>query len=238
SATGAATLATAPTVRIACSAWRDIFSSREPALSIVCRHFTGNLKHVKNAMMTTVSSVMGRGNACAVRLPSCSWNPTCPEGCLECDGSTRCRVCNSTTFLQKGLCVADCGRGVYKDPRNRQCKSSGPAPGFKAKNLLLVGIGGLKHLDGSLLEVENPESYGEGLLFRVAALPTNGKLVVLAEGKEKEQDYFTWGDVKEQRVFFVHDKMKSRNGLFFLMLSYQESTSEPVMFTVRAFSTQ
>uniref|UniRef100_A0A8C6YA37 VWFC domain-containing protein n=1 Tax=Naja naja TaxID=35670 RepID=A0A8C6YA37_NAJNA len=162
----------------------------------------------------------------------------CPEGCLECDGSTRCRVCNSTTFLQKGLCVADCGRGVYKDPRNRQCKSSGPAPGFKAKNLLLVGIGGLKHLDGSLLEVENPESYGEGLLFRVAALPTNGKLVVLAEGKEKEQDYFTWGDVKEQRVFFVHDKMKSRNGLFFLMLSYQESTSEPVMFTVRAFSTQ
>ncbi|XP_060542993.1 extracellular matrix organizing protein FRAS1 [Pantherophis guttatus] len=162
----------------------------------------------------------------------------CPEGCLECDGSTRCRVCNSTTFLQKGLCVADCGRGVYNDPRNRQCKSSGPAPGFKAKSHLLVGIGGLKLLDGSLMEVENLESYGEGLLFRTAALPTNGRLMVLAEGKESEQDHFTWEDVKEQRVFFVHDKMKSRNGQFFLTLSYQESTSEPVMFTVRALSTQ
>ncbi|XP_013929733.1 PREDICTED: extracellular matrix protein FRAS1-like, partial [Thamnophis sirtalis] len=163
----------------------------------------------------------------------------CPEGCLECDNSTGCRVCNSTTFLQEGLCVADCGRGVYHDPRNRQCKSSGPlAPGFNAKSLLLVGIGGLKLLDGSLLEVENLESYGEDLLFRVAALPTNGRLVVLAEGKEREQDHFSWEDVKEERVFFIHDKMKSRNGQFFLTLSYQEFTSEPVMFTVRAFSTQ
>lgn len=88
--------------------------------------------------------------------------------------------------------------------------ASGPAPGFKARSLLLVGIGGLKLLDGSLLEVENVENYGEGFLFRVAAPPTNGRLVVLAEGKEREQDHFTWEDVKEQRVFFVHDKTKSR----------------------------
>lgn len=47
SATGAATFATVPTVRIACSAWRDIFSSKELALSIVRRHFTGNRKRVK-----------------------------------------------------------------------------------------------------------------------------------------------------------------------------------------------
>ncbi|KAL8206681.1 UNVERIFIED_CONTAM: hypothetical protein K2H54_018174 [Gekko kuhli] len=137
----------------------------------------------------------------------------CPEGCLECDGASRCRVCDAATFLQEGRCVSDCGHGFYGHPRKRECEVIVHAPVLGANGSLQVGIGGVKPLDVSIMDVRGLDGQREELLFQVASSPTNGRLLLVATGRERELnqgDHFTWEDVAEQRVLFVHDKEKSR----------------------------
>ncbi|XP_053108034.1 extracellular matrix organizing protein FRAS1 isoform X2 [Hemicordylus capensis] len=165
----------------------------------------------------------------------------CPKGCLECDRSSRCRVCDAPMFLQGGRCVSDCSHGFYSNPQSRECKAITQAPDLIANGPLQVGIGGVKPLDFSLLEVKDPGGQKEKLLFHVTIPPDNGRLVAVADGKEtalSQGDHFTWEDVKEQRVLFVHDKEKSRNGRFSLKVTHQQYFSEPEEFTVQALSTQ
>ncbi|XP_053260348.1 extracellular matrix organizing protein FRAS1 [Podarcis raffonei] len=164
----------------------------------------------------------------------------CPKGCLECDKSSRCRVCDSTTFLQESLCVSDCSHGFYGNPWSRECETM-QTPVLRANGSLQVGIGEVKPIDLSILELQGPVGEGEGFLFHVVDSPTNGRLLIVANGKETELsqgDRFTMEDVKGQRVRFMHDKKKSRNGQFSLKISHQQYFSEPETFTVQAQSTK
>nr|XP_056711523.1 LOW QUALITY PROTEIN: extracellular matrix organizing protein FRAS1 [Euleptes europaea] len=165
----------------------------------------------------------------------------CPEGCLECDGSSRCRVCDATTFLQEGRCVSDCGHSFYGHPRKRVCEVVMRSPVLSANGSLQVGIGGVKPLDVSLMDIQGLARQREDLLFRVAGSPTNGRLLTVATGEEtvlNQGDHFTWEDAKQRRVLFVHDKEKSRNGHFSLQVGVQQYFSEPEVFIVQALSTQ
>ncbi|XP_061439271.1 extracellular matrix organizing protein FRAS1 isoform X3 [Rhineura floridana] len=165
----------------------------------------------------------------------------CPEGCLECDKSSRCQVCDSTTFLQESHCVSDCSHGFYGNPWSRECETVMHTAVLRANRSLQVGIGGVKPLDFSILEVRGPDDFGEDFLFHVADPPTNGRLVTVANGKETELiqgNHFTMEDVKGQIILFTHDKTKPRNGQFSLKIGHQQYLSEPKMFTIQARSTK
>lgn len=86
-------------------------------------------------------------------------------------------------------------------------------PVLRANGSLQLGIGEVKPIDLSILELQGPVGEGEGFLFHVVDPPTNGRLLTVANGKETELsqgDHFTVEDVKGQRVRFMHDKKKSR----------------------------
>lgn len=78
---------------------------------------------------------------------------------------------------------------------------------------LTVGIGAVKPLDISLLGVRDLDGDTGQLLFHIDSTPSNGRLVTVVNGKEvqlSKGDHFTYKDVKEKRVRFVHSKEKSR----------------------------
>jgi len=78
---------------------------------------------------------------------------------------------------------------------------------------LTVGIGGVKPLDLSLLGVCDLDGDTGQLLFHIDSTPSNGRLVMVVNGKEvrlSKGDHFNCKDVKEKRVCFVHSKEKSR----------------------------
>ncbi|XP_042325028.1 extracellular matrix organizing protein FRAS1 [Sceloporus undulatus] len=165
----------------------------------------------------------------------------CPEGCLECDQSGQCHICDTTMFLQGVQCVSLCSRGFYGNPQSRECKTVMSSLILKTNSSLRIGIGGVKPLDVSFLGMQALGGYDEDLLVHVVGPPANGKLVTITDGKEtvlNQGDHFTGEDVKRQRVFFVHDKKKARNGHFSLKISYQQFFSEPETFTVQAQSEQ
>lgn len=71
----------------------------------------------------------------------------------------------------------------------------------------------MKPLDFSLLNVQDQDGKVEDLLFHVVSTPTNGQLVLSRNGKEVQLDkagHFSWKDVKEKKVRFVHSKEKPR----------------------------
>ncbi|XP_044284420.1 extracellular matrix organizing protein FRAS1 [Varanus komodoensis] len=165
----------------------------------------------------------------------------CPKRCLECDGAGRCQVCDSTTFLHEDHCASSCGRGFFGDLQSRECIAITRGPVLRANGTLWVGIGGAVPLSFSFMEVQGPGGTGKELLFHVASLPTNGRIVAVANGQQSElrkDDHFTGQDVSEQRVLFVHDKEKPRNGHISLKISYQQYFSEPEKFPIQALSTQ
>lgn len=86
-------------------------------------------------------------------------------------------------------------------------------PGLHVNGSLTLAIGFMKPLDFSLLNVQDQDGRVEDLLFHVVSTPTNGQLVLLRNGKEVQLDkagHFSWKDVKEKRVRFVHSKEKPR----------------------------
>lgn len=71
----------------------------------------------------------------------------------------------------------------------------------------------MKPLDFSLLNVQDQDGRVEDLLFHVVSTPTNGQLVLSRNGKEVQLDkagHFSWKDVNEKKVRFVHSKEKPR----------------------------
>uniref|UniRef100_A0A8C8RJR6 VWFC domain-containing protein n=1 Tax=Pelusios castaneus TaxID=367368 RepID=A0A8C8RJR6_9SAUR len=161
----------------------------------------------------------------------------CSAGCLECDSASECRFCDSSTFLKNRHCVSDCGHGFYGNTRTTNMVVSAP----HVNGSLTVGIGGVKPLDFSFVDVRDLGDRVGGLLFHVVSPPTNGRLVIMVNGKDvplNAGDHFSWEDVKEKRVRFVHSQEKSRKGQFSLTVSNQQFFSQLEVISVQALSTQ
>jgi hypothetical protein len=86
-------------------------------------------------------------------------------------------------------------------------------PSLHVNGSLTLAIGSMKLLDFALLNVQHQDGRVEDLLFHVVSTPTNGQLVLSKNGKETQLDkagHFSWKDVNEKKVRFVHSKEKLR----------------------------
>ncbi|NXS55143.1 FRAS1 protein, partial [Brachypteracias leptosomus] len=164
----------------------------------------------------------------------------CPPGCLECGRGSLCHRCDSSTFLKEGTCVPACGQGFRGNPWSRECEEASKHPwSLPVGTTLTVGIGGVKPLDLSLLGV--CDVAGGPNQLQVHKAPSNGRLVLVANGEEQQLgrgDHFSCRDLRERRVRFVHSQDKPREGQFSLMLRDHEFLSQPEVVNVQAFSTQ
>uniref|UniRef100_A0A8D0CH89 Fraser extracellular matrix complex subunit 1 n=1 Tax=Scleropages formosus TaxID=113540 RepID=A0A8D0CH89_SCLFO len=180
----------------------------------------------------------GRGFFLDSALQQCT---ACPADCMVCEGIQRCKACGENTFLKDGLCAADCGRDFYADAVNRICRVNRYAPVLHVKNSLLVGIGGTRPLDLSLMTAQDPDGGTESLIFKLIQTPTNGRLFYLVDGKEAslyKEDTFTYMELKNGAVRFSHNRDKSQRGHFVLRAADPHLSSEPKTINVQAVSLQ
>ncbi|KAG8515151.1 Extracellular matrix protein FRAS1, partial [Galemys pyrenaicus] len=165
----------------------------------------------------------------------------CPRGCLQCSHGDRCHLCARGFFLKSGLCVSNCVPSFSVHSSNETCADKVHTPSLHVNGSLTLAIGSMKLLDFALLNVQDQGGRVEDLLFHVVSTPTNGQLVLSRNGKETQLDkagHFSWKDVKEKKVRFVHSKEKPRKGYFSLKISDQQFFSEPQLINIQAFSTQ
>ncbi|XP_070250414.1 extracellular matrix organizing protein FRAS1 [Myotis yumanensis] len=165
----------------------------------------------------------------------------CPRRCLQCSHRSRCHRCDHGFSLKSGLCVSNCVPGFSAHSSNETCAGRTHTPGLHVNGSLTLAIGLMKPLDFSLLNVQDQDGRVEDLLFHVVSTPTNGQLVLSRNGKEVQLDkagHFSWKDVNEKKVRFVHSKEKPRKGYFSLKISDQQFFSEPQLINIQAFSTQ
>ncbi|ELK16427.1 Extracellular matrix protein FRAS1 [Pteropus alecto] len=165
----------------------------------------------------------------------------CPQGCLQCSHRDRCHLCDHGFFLKSSLCVSNCIPGFSAHSSNETCTGRRHTPGLHVNGSLTLAIGTMKPLDFSLLNVQDQDGRVEDLLFHVVSTPTNGQLVLSRNGKEVQLDkagHFSWKDVNEKKVRFVHSKEKPRKGYFSLKISDQQFFSEPQLINIQAFSTE
>lgn len=96
-------------------------------------------------------------------------------------------------------------------------------PVLQVNGSLPVPLGGLVPLPPTLLQVEDPDSPSERLIFQLVQGPSNGRLVLFGgeEGEERggrgksgreltRDDTFTWAELRTGRVRFRHQKDKAR----------------------------
>ncbi|XP_038615096.1 LOW QUALITY PROTEIN: extracellular matrix protein FRAS1 [Tachyglossus aculeatus] len=166
----------------------------------------------------------------------------CPPQCLQCDREEQCLVCSGSTLLQEGRCVTSCGPGFYPHPQSGACQGNAHPPVLRANGSLVLGAGSTRPLDPSLLDVHDPDGGVADLLFQVLRPPTNGRLLLRRAGAERRllpgSDPFTWDDLREQSVLFVHSPEMPRRGHFSLRVSDGQFSSEPERIDTLAFSTQ
>uniref|UniRef100_A0A3Q3MY85 Fraser extracellular matrix complex subunit 1 n=1 Tax=Mastacembelus armatus TaxID=205130 RepID=A0A3Q3MY85_9TELE len=145
----------------------------------------------------------------------------CSSDCVLCDGVGRCRACRDQTYLMEGYCTPDCGHGYYSDQKTRTLNTHPPA--LQVSGSLLVPLGGFVPLAPTLLQVKDPDSPSERMVFQLVQAPSNGRLMVLREEEGEERggrgkagrglsrdDTFTWTELKSGRVRFRHQKDKAR----------------------------
>ncbi|XP_073093519.1 extracellular matrix organizing protein FRAS1 isoform X4 [Manis javanica] len=165
----------------------------------------------------------------------------CPQACSQCSHWDQCHLCDHGFLLKKGLCISSCVSGFSVHSSNETCADNIHTPSLHVNGSLTLAIGSMKPLDFSLLNVHDQDSRVDELLFHVMSTPTNGQLVLSKDGKEVQLDKagrFSWEDVNEKKVRFVHSKEKPRKGYFFLKVSDQQFFSEPQLINIQAFSTQ
>uniref|UniRef100_A0A5F9CE36 Fraser extracellular matrix complex subunit 1 n=1 Tax=Oryctolagus cuniculus TaxID=9986 RepID=A0A5F9CE36_RABIT len=165
----------------------------------------------------------------------------CPRACLQCSRGDRCHVCDHGFSLRSGLCVSSCVPDFSAHSSNETCAGKVHTPSLHVNGSLALAIGSMKALDFSLLNVQHQEGRVQDLLFHVVSTPTNGQLVLARNGKEAQLDkagHFSWQDVNEKKVRFLHSKDKLRKGYFSLKISDQQFFSEPQLINIQAFSTQ
>ncbi|XP_073093520.1 extracellular matrix organizing protein FRAS1 isoform X5 [Manis javanica] len=166
---------------------------------------------------------------------------SCDSHCLQCQGPHECTHCEEPFLLLEAQCVQECGKGYFADHASHKCTDNIHTPSLHVNGSLTLAIGSMKPLDFSLLNVHDQDSRVDELLFHVMSTPTNGQLVLSKDGKEVQLDKagrFSWEDVNEKKVRFVHSKEKPRKGYFFLKVSDQQFFSEPQLINIQAFSTQ
>uniref|UniRef100_A0A3Q2PFS0 Fraser extracellular matrix complex subunit 1 n=1 Tax=Fundulus heteroclitus TaxID=8078 RepID=A0A3Q2PFS0_FUNHE len=174
---------------------------------------------------------------------------SCSSDCLHCDGVGRCLVCRDETFLMKGYCTPDCGHGFYADQKTRTCHVNHHTPVLHINGSLMVPIGGSAPLLPSLLEVRDPDSPSERMVFQLVQEPNNGRLVLLTEEEAGEngekrskelnrEDTITWAQLELGRVRFTHLKNKARTGQFSLRVADPQMFSQPATVHVQAVSMQ
>lgn len=96
-------------------------------------------------------------------------------------------------------------------------------PALQVNGSLLVPLGGFAPLPPTLLQLKDPDSPSERLIFQLDHGPSNGQLVVFRgeEGEENggqrtlgreltREDTFTWAELRTGRVRFRHQKDKAR----------------------------
>lgn len=96
-------------------------------------------------------------------------------------------------------------------------------PALQVNGSLLVPLGGFAPLPPTLLQVKDPDSPSEGLIFQLVQGPSNGRLVLFRgeEGGERggrgklereltRDDTFTWAELRSGQVRFRHQKDKAR----------------------------
>ncbi|KAF7462662.1 hypothetical protein GHT09_011752 [Marmota monax] len=165
----------------------------------------------------------------------------CPRGCLQCSHRDRCHLCGQGFFLKSGLCVSNCIPGFSAHSSNETCSGKVHTPSLHVNGSLILAIGSMRPLDFSLLNIQHQDGRVEDLLFHVVSTPTNGQLVLSRNGKESQLDkagHFSWKNVNEKKVRFIHSKEKLRKGYFSLKISDQQFFSEPQLINIQAFSTQ
>ncbi|XP_029400865.1 extracellular matrix protein FRAS1 isoform X3 [Mus pahari] len=165
----------------------------------------------------------------------------CPRGCLQCSHKDRCHLCDHGFFLKSGLCMPTCVPGFSGHSSNENCTDKMYTPSLHVNGSLTLGVGSMKPLDFSLLNIQHQDGRVEDLLFHVVSTPTNGQLLLSRNGKEVQLEkagHFSWKDVNEKKVRFVHSKEKLRKGYFSLKISDQQFFSEPQLINIQAFSTQ
>ncbi|XP_023559071.1 extracellular matrix protein FRAS1 [Octodon degus] len=166
---------------------------------------------------------------------------SCDNHCLQCQGPYQCTHCEEPFLLFEAQCVQECGKGYFADHAKHKCTGKTHTPSLHVNGSLTLAIGAMKPLDFSLLNVQPHDGTVEDLLFHVVSTPTNGQLVLSRNGKEAQLDkagHFSWKDVNQRKVRFVHSKEKLRKGYFSLKISDQQFFSEPQLINIQAFSTQ
>uniref|UniRef100_A0A3Q4HVK7 Fraser extracellular matrix complex subunit 1 n=1 Tax=Neolamprologus brichardi TaxID=32507 RepID=A0A3Q4HVK7_NEOBR len=169
---------------------------------------------------------------------------SCSSDCVLCDGIGLCRACRNQTYLMEGYCTPDCGHGYYADQKTRTLNAHTPA--LHVNGSLLVPFDGFAPLLPTLLQVKDPDSPSEQLIFQLVQKPSNGRLVLFRgeEGEEtggqeiKKDDTFTWAELRHGRVRFQYQRDKDRNGEFTVRVADPQLFSQPKTIQVRAVSMQ
>ncbi|TKS77877.1 Extracellular matrix protein FRAS1 [Collichthys lucidus] len=175
----------------------------------------------------------------------------CSSDCVLCDGVGRCKACRDQTYLMEGYCTPDCGHGYYADQKTRICHVNTHPPALHINGSLLIPLGGFAPLPQTLLQVKDPDSPSERLIFQLVQGPSNGQLYLFKreEGEEREghemsgreltrDDTFTWEDLRTGRVRFRHQKDQTRTGEFSLRVADPQLFSQPETIRVQAVSMQ
>ncbi|XP_066568203.1 extracellular matrix organizing protein FRAS1 isoform X2 [Amia ocellicauda] len=165
----------------------------------------------------------------------------CSSDCLQCENAHQCRLCNKSSYLRNGLCVPDCGHGFYSNGKSRTCDENTHAPVLHVNGSLIVKPGGTKPLDFSFMSAQDLDTAADNLIFQLVQPPSNGRLVKLVDGKEvklNKEDTFTFTDLREKVVRFVHAKEKSKNGQFSLRVGDHQLFSQPEAINTQAVSLQ
>lgn len=92
-------------------------------------------------------------------------------------------------------------------------------PALHVNGSLLVPFDGFAPLLPTLLQVKDPDSPSEQLIFQLVQKPSNGRLVLFRgeEGEEtggreiKKDDTFTWAELRHGRVRFQYQRDKDRS---------------------------
>lgn len=106
---------------------------------------------------------------------------------------------------------------------SRICSSSSAnsrPPVLHVNGSLLVPLGGLAPLPPTLLQVSDPDSPVERLVFSLVQAASNGELLLFGEegggggtdGRELNSgDTFSWAELKEGQVRFRHRRNRARS---------------------------
>ncbi|XP_051278840.1 extracellular matrix protein FRAS1 isoform X2 [Dicentrarchus labrax] len=176
---------------------------------------------------------------------------SCSSDCVLCDGVGHCRACRDQTYLMEGYCTPDCGQGYYADQKTRTCHVNTHPPALQVIGSLLVPLGGFIPLPPTLLQVKDPDSPSDRLIFQLVQGPSNGRLILFrgkegavkgGQGKSGREltmdDTFTWAELRTGRVRFSHQKDKARTGEVTLRVADPQLFSQPETIQVQALSMQ